>query len=153
MRKKVIEGEVYKGVVIMGEKVKHDIIRRYEEIAMNAFPAILTEVYDGWILRFSHGYTNRGNSVNPIYTSKIDLEEKIAECEKKYFLRGLPCVFKMTENVEKQIDQILDSRGYELVKETYIMGRQLECKFEEDDQVVCCSHIDDDWLEQFTILN
>ena len=43
-------------------------ILQIEELSINAFPAILTELYDGWILRYSNGYTYRGNSVNPLYS-------------------------------------------------------------------------------------
>lgn len=47
---------------------KNEILR-FEELALNALPAILTEFYDGWILRYSNGYTFRGNSINPLYKS------------------------------------------------------------------------------------
>ena len=59
----------------MEQKVgQRNLIVMYEEIAMNAFPALLSEIYDGWILRYSDGYTYRGNSVNPIYKSTLNLE-------------------------------------------------------------------------------
>lgn len=62
--------------------ITDNLIKELEEIAMNAFPAIQTELYDGWILRYSNGYTFRGNSVNPIYDSNKDIEYKIDECER-----------------------------------------------------------------------
>lgn len=43
----------------------------YEELSMNAHPAIKTHVYDGWLLRFANGYTNRANSVNMIYPFRL----------------------------------------------------------------------------------
>jgi hypothetical protein len=59
-------------------------ILRFEELSINAFPAILTELYDGWVLRYSNGYTYRGNSINPLYSSAIDLKDKIKYCEDKF---------------------------------------------------------------------
>ena len=43
------------------------MIRYLEELALNAWTSIQTVVYDGWLIRFSNGYTKRANSVNPIY--------------------------------------------------------------------------------------
>jgi len=45
------------------------MIQRIEELSMNALPALSTVFLNGWILRFSNGYTRRANSVNPIYPS------------------------------------------------------------------------------------
>ena len=39
-------------------------IRFYEELSLNSHPAIQTNYYDGWLLRFGNGYTARANSVN-----------------------------------------------------------------------------------------
>lgn len=44
---------------------------RYEELALNAFPVLHTEVYDGWILRFPAGRPMRGTvSVRFIFLQK-----------------------------------------------------------------------------------
>jgi hypothetical protein len=51
-----------------------------EELSLNAWPAHQTLLYDGWVIRFANGYTKRANSVNPLYLSTIDLDEKIAFC-------------------------------------------------------------------------
>jgi len=54
-------------------------IQLYEELSLNAHPSLQTQVYDGWILRYANGYTSRANSINPLYQSTLDLQEKIAE--------------------------------------------------------------------------
>lgn len=56
-------------------------ITKLEELAINAFPALLTELYNGWILRFSKGYTYRGNSVNPLYNRNKNQGKSIDYCE------------------------------------------------------------------------
>ena len=75
------------------------MIQQIEEASMNAWPALQTKVYDGWILRFTNGYTRRANSVNPLYPSKIDLKRKIEYCQRLYEQKNLPTIFKITESV------------------------------------------------------
>ncbi len=67
-----------------------------EELSMNAWPALKTHLYDGWVLRFANGYTKRANSVHPIYSSTLPVGEKITFCEGLYGREGLPTVFKLT---------------------------------------------------------
>lgn len=99
---------------------------RYEELALNAFPVLHTEVYDGWILRFSSGADFRGNCVMPLYLSTRAYEDKITYCEEKFSERSLPCVFKMTTNVASSLDQQLAMRGYEMTGKTRIMECRLD---------------------------
>ncbi len=71
-------------------------IRFIEEISLTALPAIQTVYYDGWVLRFAGGYTRRANSVNPLYLSTLDIDEKIRHCEKLYSAKKQPTCFKLT---------------------------------------------------------
>ena len=98
-----------------------------EEISLNAWPALQQELYDGWILRFSKGYTKRANSVNPLYPSTLDLEEKVAYCEKFYTDRRLKPVFKLTPFCSPpNLDQFLEQRGYRVLDQTLVMVLDLE---------------------------
>ncbi|WP_246536812.1 GNAT family N-acetyltransferase [Paenibacillus cookii] len=87
-----------------------------EEYSLNAWPALQTLVYDGWLLRFADGYTKRSNSVNALYNRDEErLERKIAKCEELYAKAGLPTVFKVTSFGPPSLDRGLESRGYTLV--------------------------------------
>ena len=144
-----------------------DNILRYEELALNAFPAILTEFYDGWVLRYSNGYTFRGNSINPLYKSNINLDEKISYCESKFASKKLPCVFKMTEAVEDELDKLLEKKGYTIEKNADIMVHclknynakhienynMIESKSLNNINVHIEYEMTDEWLNQFLILN
>ena len=89
------------------------MIRRIEELSLNAWPAAQTSLYDGWLLRFSGGYTRRANSVQPLYPSSLDLGEKIRACEAFYRGAGLPVIFKMTPDSQPQgLDERLADEGY-----------------------------------------
>lgn len=93
----------------------------FEELSMNAHPALKTLLYDGWILRFSNGYTKRANSVNPIYTSSLPIEKKVTVCEDMYTRQGLPTVFKITDATPTAFDNYLQSQNYEIVTPTYLL--------------------------------
>ena len=45
-----------------------------EEISLNAWPSHKIELYDGWLIRFSHNYTHRTNSVQQVGASYIPVE-------------------------------------------------------------------------------
>lgn len=84
-----------------------------EELAFNALPALQTVYYDGWLLRLADGYTWRANSVNPIYSSSYDLEEKIAYCEAVYAARGQDAIFRFTPAVlPEHLEAVLERRAY-----------------------------------------
>ncbi len=103
------------------------MIHRMEERSMNAWPALQTYVYDGWVIRFSYGYTKRANSVYPIYSSTLDLEEKITHCEKLYTSMQLPVVYKLTKNCcPADLDQVLEIKGYQKLAETALRIAQIK---------------------------
>ena len=89
------------------------MIRRFEEISNNAWPALQTILYDGWILRFADGVTKRSNSVNLLYPSTIDTEIKIDFCERYYEEKCIAPCFKITTVADPDdIDRRLENRSY-----------------------------------------
>jgi N-acetylglutamate synthase len=90
------------------------MILSLEELALNAWPALQTMLYDGWVMRFSKGYTRRANSVSPLYASTKDTAEKIRVCEQAYQAQGLPVIFKLTAaSCPPDLDARLAERGYQ----------------------------------------
>ena len=121
----------------------------YEELSLNAHPALQTQLYDGWVLRFANGYTNRANSVNPLYPSTLDLQEKITECEKRYSIQGLPAVYKLTDGTDPRIDKALEQQGYAFVKPTYVMSMDLWDKNLISRDCVTTNHACGEWLTAY----
>src|SRR5258708_22631019 len=94
-------------------RITLSMIQRYEELSMNAWPALRTLHFDRWVLRFANGYTRRANSINPLYTSTLDLAEKIAYCEQLYTSQQQATVFQMTTAVQPSyLDDFLAAQGY-----------------------------------------
>lgn len=95
------------------ESTRMDAIRQIEYISLRAWQALETELYDGWVLRASEGYTRRANSVQPLAEHKLPLSEKIAYCETWYAERDLPCIFRMTPAHQPNVlDNRLTELGY-----------------------------------------
>ncbi len=91
------------------------MIRTLEELSMNAWPALETVESDGWVLRFSEGYTRRANSVHPLGPGTRNLVDKIQEAERQYRERDLRPTFKMTTgSLPHDLDGALAERGYKV---------------------------------------
>lgn len=96
-------------------------IAHLEELSMNAWPALQTILYDGWVLRFAEGYTRRANSVSPLYDQPGSLEERVRTCEDLYRGQDLPVVFKMTEaSLPANLEAFLAARGYQAEARTSV---------------------------------
>lgn len=98
----------------------NSVVKTYEELSMNAHPSLCTTYYDGWVLRFASGYTNRANSVNMLHSGALPVDEKIDYCESAYSGQKLPTVFKITP-ITVHMDANLDKKQYKIVTPTTLM--------------------------------
>ena len=131
------------------------LIRTIEELSMNAWPAMRTLNYDGWVLRFADGYTKRANSVYPLYPSEMDLNEKIEFCESFYRDQSLPAAFKMTAaSTPPKLDARLEKRGYRAVSHTSLQLLDLaQEKYETKGNVELASKDTEAWHAAFARMN
>jgi GNAT superfamily N-acetyltransferase len=98
-----------------------------EEISLNAWPALQTILYDGWVLRFAEGYTRRANSISPLYPSSLPLGAKLDTCARLYGERGLPVIFKLSQGASPPgLDAALADRGYREDARTAVQILNLE---------------------------
>jgi ribosomal protein S18 acetylase RimI-like enzyme len=89
------------------------LVRRLEELTLNAWPGLKQVVRDGWIGRLAHGFTGRANSVVPLDEGTDDLVEKIQFFEALYTAHGLPTTFKLTPYSRPAgLHVLLAARGY-----------------------------------------
>lgn len=128
------------------------MIRMIEELTLNAWPALQNMLYDGWLLRFSGGYTRRSNSINPLYHSTLPVFEKIEFCSGVYRAYGLPVVFKLTSHSQPAgLDEILLQQGYSREAPTSVQLLDLhDWQIEETAALRLSSHADADWLDAFS---
>lgn len=122
---------------------------------MNAWPALQTQLYGGWVLRFANGYTRRANSINPIYLSTRGVATKITACEAMYRERNLRVVFKMTRAVfPEKLDKTLEEYGYAAEAPTSVQVcdlRAISPPLKRD--VVMRESLTQDWVDDYCRLN
>jgi ribosomal protein S18 acetylase RimI-like enzyme len=127
------------------------ILQRIEEASLNSWPALQQILLDGWLLRFSNGYTKRANSVNPRYISSMDIDEKVAICEKLYAEKDLPTIFRFTSIYPiPDLDQLLEQRGYRKIDPTLVLHLELrDHTFEPTSSALLRCEQLDDWMDIF----
>ena len=134
---------------------EQQLVRTLEEVSMNAWPAVETMLYDGWILRFSGGYTRRANSINPLYPSTRDIAVKIEHCRQVYRANALRPVYKLTSYVyPDDLDTVLDNHGYHREAQTSVQILSLDAyQNENDPSVILSEHVDARWVRRFIAMN
>lgn len=129
--------------------------KRIEEASLNAWPALQQVIYDGWILRFSKGYTKRANSITPLFKSSIDLAVKIEVCERRYQDQNLPPIFRLPSIVtHKKLDQYLLEIGYSKIDPTWVMQMELKGReFRLRKDVEFCEDQFENWFVNYSSWN
>ena len=92
--------------------LSRDEIKTLEELNFNAWPALRTAQYDGWILRCTGGQSRRVNSVNPFWPGLLELAGKVEAAEAIYARWGRKAVFRLTPLADEGLDDALAARGY-----------------------------------------
>lgn len=131
------------------------MIRHIEELSMNAWPALQTLCYDGWLLRFAGGFTRRANSIYPLYLSRKDLSQKIRHCEQLYRSQNLPVIFKMTPAASpSNLDAVLADMGYEIEARTSVQILDLTRIIpDSSDGITITGELTEIWLSDVCRLN
>jgi len=89
-------------------------IHLLEQLAANAWPPAVTQIVDGWLLRYASGVSRRANSVLTLReTGEATLDERIRVVEAFYARRGLPARFHISPAASpSDLDERLAERGY-----------------------------------------
>lgn len=120
-----------------------------EELAINAWPAHQTFLYDGWVLRFADGFTRRANSISPLYRSTLPLKEKLDFCKVFYASKELPIIFKLTSAVfPKNLDDVLAQKGYQKEASTsvQILSSFEPVSTEPSEEIILFESLKNRWL-------
>ena len=127
------------------------MIRAIEEISLNAWPSFHSLVYDGWVLRFADGYSRRANSINPLYFSSLDVDEKIRWCEDLYHEKGLPAIYKITPIIfPEDLDEKLTEHKYQKEAQTSVQVLELQSAAPRlSGKIILSEQLSDLWLDAF----
>lgn len=113
--------------------LERDDITLLEELNFNAWPALRSVHFDGWLLRSSGGESRRVNSVNPLTAGRLTLDEKIAAAEAIYRRWGRQTVFRLTPLADPGLDAALAERGYSVDAATFVQTATLAPSIAGDD--------------------
>ncbi|MBN1469763.1 MAG: GNAT family N-acetyltransferase [Fusobacteriaceae bacterium] len=125
-----------------------------ELMMMRSWPALEEKTYDGWIMRFSEGYTKRANSINPMYESYFDLEEKYEYCRKLYEEKKLSMIFKIMEGDNfEEVDRFLENKG--LPKRELVIIKEIDIEEinYEVEKINISWGFDKKWFDFFSLEN
>ena len=93
---------------------------RLEEQIISLFPALETEVYQGWILK----QTSNQTIVYPLYgSSDKNITKRIQACEEISHQKSLDCQFCIVEHTNYYLAACLEDYGYKL-HHSYIVGER-----------------------------
>lgn len=123
-------------------------------MSLNAWPALAELHYRGCVLRFSHGYTKRANSVNALYDSDAS-HEIIGYAEGLYSQNSLPTIFKIVKLEQyESLDLALAEKGYSLVDTTNVKLLDLRTRnFTEHAEVEISDGFSQKWINEFILSN
>jgi ribosomal protein S18 acetylase RimI-like enzyme len=118
-----------------------------EPAGLIAWPARESIDLDGWVLRFTDGFTHRANSVATLEFRGGDVEGAIARVEREYRDRGLAPMFQIASLVAPvSLAGLLIRREYRMVSPSLVLvttpARVLEC-IPEPGEVACDARASD----------
>jgi ribosomal protein S18 acetylase RimI-like enzyme len=126
-----------------------------EELSMDGWPALMTVVYDGWVIRLSNGYSNRSNSINPIYPSKINMDEKINYCDELFGRHNLPAAYKLLSCEEHMaLEHKLEALHYRKINETSVQTREISGISRKNHKgIIIGEDFDESWINSVIEFN
>ena len=129
----------------------HSLGAALDRLAADAWPALETELDDGWRLRFNEGLHRRVNSVFPEQDGATPLEARLARAEAFYRKHGLPPRFQVSAASQPEgLDGYLQNRGYQIESGVDIMTMEAENLASgtvSDVEVVLDPALSDAWLD------
>jgi GNAT superfamily N-acetyltransferase len=97
-----------------------------ERASLRAWPAVQEHMLDGWLLRFSEGYTRRANCATAYISNPSALGPQITACETLFREHALPCIFRLASPwPQPALDHELARRGYVVSDLTRVLALRL----------------------------
>jgi GNAT superfamily N-acetyltransferase len=102
-------------------------ISQLEELAMNAWPAEVIQMVEGWRLRFTEGVSRRANSAwSNQPTGSTPLSDRLDQVEAFYRARGTSSCFHVSPLSPTNLDPVLAERGYSENGNTDVQSASVE---------------------------
>lgn len=97
-----------------------------EATAAQGWRASDTGAVGGWLLRAAAGFTHRANSVLPLRSPGLPLDEALGEAAQWYAARGLPLRLQIPTDARRLLDAELDQRGWPASPDVQVLAARLD---------------------------
>ena len=128
-------------------------VRALEERALNAWPALQTVLFEGWVVRFSDGYTKRANSACTLGAPCAPLPEAGEAIEALYERNGRRPIFRLSALARDSDAEWLERRGYARIEPTAVMTADCGRGKPVDPDIVLTETPGEAWLAGFAAGN
>jgi ribosomal protein S18 acetylase RimI-like enzyme len=126
-------------------------VRALEERSFNAWPALQTVLFNGWLFRLAGGYTKRANSVNA--TDPAASFAGVRDAAEAFYKRHrAPAVFRVSPLAPPGADEELADAGYAFFDPTQVATASLAAAAPHP-SVSISSAASPAWLEGITVAN
>lgn len=126
-----------------------DVWIKLEQAAFSAWPALESQILDGWVLRYADGYTKRANSANATQQVAQLSDQQLTEVEAFFHSHQQPSIFRVTSfAVDRSVDEKLIQRGYQFNDLSLVMTVDItDASVETGDSIEFLTL--EEWLELF----
>jgi ribosomal protein S18 acetylase RimI-like enzyme len=97
-----------------------------EAVAAQGWRPAETGTVGGWLLRAAGGFTSRANSVLPLRSPGVPLDEALERAGAWYAERGLPLLLQVPIEARRLLDAELGERGWPILTETHVLAAHLD---------------------------
>jgi GNAT superfamily N-acetyltransferase len=123
-----------------------------ERLLLNSIPARQTVLLDNWMIRLNNKYTYRANCACPIYLDGLQhLHEEIQDCERIFNYNRMPTVFKVTPDIQEDLEALLLKSDYSKIKSVNVMVCDIET-YKIEDYLKIDQYANERWLNASAIL-
>jgi ribosomal protein S18 acetylase RimI-like enzyme len=103
-----------------------DLVHGLETRMMNAWPAIYTQMVDGWIVRLANGYSGRANSASALIPLSKLTDAVLAHVESLFAAAGIRPLVRITPLADASVDAQLAAAGWQLDNESLVLVAPLD---------------------------
>lgn len=102
-----------------------DTVLALEERLFNAWPALQTIHFDGWLFRFARGHTKRANAASAWRPSATPVQDLSRAVRSAYRRANLTPMIRITPLAAPVIDAGLEAEGWEVFDRTLVLARSV----------------------------
>ena len=121
-------------------------VRRLEELAFNAWPALRTVLVGGWVVRLAEGHERRANGASPIHPPFLPADLLIDVVDDLFARASIEPVYRLTGLQQPDFERALRSRGYADSESLVVLRSERLESMDPDAGVAIADCVDDRWM-------